>query len=324
VTPSTAPRPSLNEPTLRVPRPTLSREDLMRLRVRDPLQTGVYLASVGVGIVLAVGLYVWAPGAVTLIAAFVLIAGLQHHLSIVHHEAVHHLLFPSRRWNELIGCVAAYPVGFTMAYRRQHFDHHNLLGTDRDPDLPNYRSYPATLSMMLLAIAKDLSGVAAVTQFMRQSRHTPRPPSMDEPFSSKSRRDVVGLAAAQLGVLAAFWAVGHPTLYFTLWLLPLVTLTKTLTHLRNIARHAQVRDVGDPELSRYRTTRVGPIERFFFAPMNFNYHAEHHFYPMIPWHNLPEAYRLLSSHPAYAKAVETERGVLRFIFRKAVRPAGAA
>ena len=323
MTPSTAPRPSPNETTLSVPRPTLSREDLTRLRVRDPLQTGVYLASVGAGIVLAVGLNVCAPGPVTLVAAFVLIGGLQHHLSIVHHEAVHHLLFASRWWNEVIGCVAAYSIGFTMAYRRQHFDHHKLLGTDRDPDLPNYRPYPATLSVLLLAIAKDLSGIAAVTQFMRQSRQTPRPPSTDE-FSSKSRRDLVGLATAQLGVLGAFWAVGHPTLYFTLWLLPLVTLAKTLTHLRNIARHAQVRDVGDPELSRYRTTLVGPIERFFFAPMNFNYHAEHHFYPMIPWHNLPEAHRLLSGHPAYARVVETERGVLRFVFRKAVHPAGAA
>ena len=147
---------------------------------------------------------------------------------------------------------------------------------------------------------------------------------MDESLSSTSRRDLLGLAAAQLGVLALFWAIGHPTLYVALWLLPLVTLTKTLTHLRNIARHAQVRDVGDPELSRYRTTLVGPIERFFFAPMNFNYHAEHHFYPMIPWHNLSEVHRLLSRHPAYAEAVETERGVLRFIFRKAVRPVSVA
>jgi fatty acid desaturase len=291
----------------------------MRLRVRDPLQTVVYLASVAAGIVLAVALAVWIPGPLTLVAAFVLIGGLQHHLSIVHHEAVHHLLFASHRWNDVIGCLAAYPVGFTMAYRRQHFDHHNLLGTDRDPDLPNYRAYPATLSVLLLAIAKDLSGISAVTQFMRQCRQSPT----TQASSSTSRRDLVGLVVAQLAVLGAFWGIGYPTLYVTLWLLPLATLAKTLTHLRNIARHAQMRDVGDPELSRYRTTRVGPIERFLFAPMNFNYHAEHHFYPMIPWHNLPEAHRLLSSQPAYADVVELERGVLRFIFRKVVQSGGA-
>lgn len=321
---STVPRSTASETSRSVSRPTLAREDLMRLLVRDPLQTVVYLFSVAIGIVLAAGLYVWAPGTVTLVVAFVLIGGLQHHLSIIHHESVHHLLFASRRWNELIGRVAAYPIGFTMAYRRQHFDHHNLLGTERDPDLPNYRAYPATVSVLLLALAKDLSGFAAVTQFMRQSRETPRSPSRDESRTRQARRDLVGLAGAQLGVLTVFWAIGYPTLYLTLWLLPLVTLAKTLTHLRNIARHAQVRDVGDPELSRYRTTLVGPIERFFFAPMNFNYHAEHHFYPMIPWHNLPEAHRLLSSHPAYDQVVETERGVLRFIFRKALRPGGAA
>jgi len=316
VTPQIAIEQPRNDTPPRVPRPTLSREDLMRLRVRDPLQTIVYLACVAAGIVLAVGLAVWIPGPLTLVAAFVLIGGLQHHLSIVHHEAVHHLLFAGHRWNEVIGCLAAYPVGFTMAYRRQHFDHHNLLGTDRDPDLLDYRAYPARLSVLLLAIAKDLTGVSAATQFMRQSRQSPTTHASSSP---KSRRDLVGLVAAQLAVLGAFSASGYPTLYVTLWLLPLVTLAKTLTHLRNIARHAQIRDVGDPELSRYRTTRVGPIERFLFAPMNFNYHAEHHLYPMIPWHNLPEAHRLLSSQPAYADVVGVEQGVLRFILRKVVQ-----
>jgi fatty acid desaturase len=170
--------------------------------------------------------------------------------------------------------------------------------------------------VLLLAIAKDLAGVSAATQFMRQSRQSPTTHASSSP---KSRRDLVGMVTAQLAVLGAFSASGYPTLYVTLWLLPLVTLAKTLTHLRNIARHAQIRDVGDPELSRYRTTRVGPIERFLFAPMNFNYHAEHHFYPMIPWHNLPEAHRLLSSQPTYADVVEVEQGVLRFILRKVVQ-----
>jgi fatty acid desaturase len=89
-----------------------------------------------------------------------------------------------------------------------------------------------------------------------------------------------------------------------------------MTHLRNMARHVMVRDVGDPELSRYRTTLVGPVERFFLAPMHFNYHAEHHFYPMIPWHNLPEAHRILSRHPHYANVVDVQNGVLRFILTR--------
>ena len=28
-------------------------------------------------------------------------------------------------------------------------------------------------------------------------------------------------------------------------------------------------------------------KRFFFSPMNFNFHGAHHFYPWIPHHNLP-------------------------------------
>lgn len=165
--------------------------------------------------------------------------------------------------------------------------------------------------------------LAAVAQFIRQSRDTTQPASVDEPFSAKSRRELVGLVSAQICILAAFWTAGHAVAYFAACLLPLVTLTRTLTHLRNMARHVQLRDVGDPELSRYRTTHVGLIERFF-APMNFNYHAEHHFYPMIPWHDLPEAHRVLSRRAEYANVVEVERGVLRFILGKAVQPSRLA
>jgi len=72
----------------------------------------------------------------------------------------------------------------------------------------------------------------------------------------------------QIGILAAFWTAGHAVAYFALCLLPLVTLTTTLTHLRNLARHVQLWGVGDPEPSRCRTIHARLIERFFFAPMN--------------------------------------------------------
>ena len=79
---------------------------------------------------------------------------------------------------------------------------------------------------------------------------------------------------------------------------------------------AVICDVGDPELSRYRTVLCNPAEGFFFAPMNFNYHAEHHLYTGIPYHQLPRCHALLSEHPRYPEVVEVERGYLSFLFNK--------
>ena len=104
--------------------------------------------------------------------------------------------------------------------------------------------------------------------------------------------------------------------YLLLWVLPLVTVAKTLTHFRNVVEHAQLRDVGDPELSRYRTVLCNPAEGFFFAPMNFNYHAEHHLYTGIPYHRLPRCHALLREHPRYLEVVEVEKGYLSFLFNK--------
>jgi len=38
---------------------------------------------------------------------------------------------------------------------------------------------------------------------------------------------------------------------------------------------------------------VNPLQTFFFAPHQVNYHMEHHQYPSVPFFNLPKVHRLL-------------------------------
>ena len=124
---------------------------------------------------------------------------------------------------------------------------------------------------------------------------------------------------AQGGLLGLFWLVASWEFYFVLWVLPLLTIAKTLTHFRYTVEHAQLQDVGDPELSRYRTVLCNPMEAIFFAPMNFNYHAEHHFYMGIPYHKLPRCHELLASQPEYRAIVDVQKGYLHFLFRQLCR-----
>ncbi len=306
----------MSEPRRRVARPSLDPEQLKRLYVRGDLRPALEIVATFGAIAAVFAAYIVYPIWPVVVGGVVLIGGLQHRLSIIQHEANHYLLFTSRGLNELGGAFTAWPIGFTMRYRGVHLKHHQALGAEADPDLYNYRDYPLGPKPFALDLLLNLSGFAAATQFMRQSRG-------DTSGSHRGfDRGLFGVVAAQAGVAGALYALGRPEAYALLWLVPLVTVTKTLTHFRNVVEHVQLRDVGDPELSRYRTIHCNPVERFLFAPLGFNYHAEHHFYPAIPYHHLREAHQLLAQHPAYDQAVEVDRGYVRTLLGRAVRREG--
>jgi len=290
-------------------RPQLTREESRKLHKRENLRPALHVTLVFGGIVALQWAAIQNPTPWMYALCFVLMGGLQHHLSIVQHEANHWLLFANRTLNEIIGALASYSIGFTMAYRHQHFEHHRRLGEETDPDLVNYRRYPGTRSYAVWDLFLHLSGIAAAKQFLAQ-----------ESRQKGSVIDTLLMALTQAFILGLFWRAGHWENYFILWILPLMTITKTLAHFRNVAEHIQLRDNGDPELSRYRTIRCGLIEKFFFAPLNFNYHAEHHFYPQIPYYHLPEVHALLSNKSEYASAVQIAPTYLGILLKKTIAP----
>jgi fatty acid desaturase len=296
-------------------RPRLSGAQLEALYARTDLWPALYLAATLACITGLLALAVSLPHPVVLVGVFVLIGALQQHLSIIHHEAVHYLLFRSRRLNDAVGSAVAFTIGFSMGYRTHHLTHHRRVGHDDDPDLDAYAAYPTTPAKFVGDLFVHLSGFGAVSQFRQQIQRVGEAAKTGE---ATGPGQFVGIVATQLLLLGLFSAAGHPLLYFGLWVLPLVTVAKTLTHFRGVCEHTvALRQDGRP--TRYRTIECGPIERFFFAPMNFNFHAEHHFYPAIPYYNLPAAFRALSNDPAYRESVRVDRGYIGFLFRQAIR-----
>lgn len=299
-------------------RPKLSRSQLAELRARGNLRPALHVVAVSATIVAVLALFAWAPHPLIFIPCCLVIGALQHHLSIIQHEAVHFLLFTNRRANNLVGTAAAHLIFFTMEYRSIHLKHHRSLGHDDDPDLHNYVNYPNDRGYVIRDAVRHLSGLAAVQQFVHQTMRAVHD-RRDAPARSRTvfRRltpGLAGIAVTQAALLGVFLWLGRWEHYVLLWILPLLTVAKSLTHFRNVVEHAQVRDLGDPEFSRLRTILCSPLEAFFFAPMNFNYHAEHHFYMGIPYHQLPRCHALLAAQPVYTDVVEIERGYLRFLF----------
>jgi len=293
-------------------RPSLSGEELRELRRVDDRRSLGAVCRILLGLVLCfVALGAFAHP-VTWVLAFLLIGGLQHHLLILQHETLHYILFTSRRANEIVGHVSSWLIGFRLDYRAIHLRHHKALGEAGDPDLANYVNYPNRAGYVLMDLLRNISGLAAVRQFFAQ-RGADR---AEGPAAGEGHgivRGFLGLLSTQLvlfGALSFTLSWWHYPLF---WLLPLVTVTKTLAHFRNVVEHARTRDIRNPEIARLRTILCNPLEAFFFAPLAFNYHAEHHLYTSIPYWQLARAHERLKRRPEYEAAVDLRRGYLRFL-----------
>jgi fatty acid desaturase len=318
-----------------VKRPALTREQLSRLTRCSNVPTGLMVLFVTAGICATFWMVESWPNPLTFCLAFLLIGGFQHHLSIIQHEAVHYLLFTNKATNDFFGHLAAASTGFTMAYREVHFKHHRELGMDTDPDLHNYKDYPGSIEYVLQDAFINLFGAGAAIQFVKMTLGNKNNKTTDPAVSSAAaaaaaaqkksttsngRAGTVIVLLMQALIFTALTASGHWYLYLFLWILPLVTLTKSLAHYRNVVEHTLIKDKGDAEVSRYRTIYCNWIEQFLFAPLNFNYHAEHHIYPSIPFYHLPAAHEEMLQHNRdYEKSVDLQNGYLRFLIEHSVR-----
>ncbi len=298
---------------LPAPHAPLTKETLQPFLVRRDAIAALYCMGVAAGMVLTFALLARYGNPWTFALAFVVIGAFQHHLSIIQHEAVHYSLFRRRWLNEFVGrLLGAYPVGFTMAYRRTHLAHHRRLGSQDDPDLHNFEGFPSGPWPFFCNLIKNMTGLAAIRQFVGMMLER----AGQRSHSRKKRRaaaiELACLVVTQVAIISIFIASGHATWYLTLWLLPLVTVGKTLANLRNLAEHVDT-SLLNSAVPRWRTIYCNPIEAFFFAPANFNYHAEHHLYPTVPFYHLPALHRELMKNDTYKAQIDIRRGFLRFL-----------
>lgn len=293
----------------------LDPEDLKELYRKSNVIPGLYIAAVYGGLVATFfALQRWQYPAVYF-AGFVIVAGLQHHLHMIQHEAIHHVLFTNRKLGEWLGRISGCMIGFTMDYRILHMDHHEYLGEQGDPDWNNYQTYPKRRWALLFDVLIDLSGIRSVTKYIQVQKHNL--------LSSKSKgrafflgREYLVLMVVQGVLFTAIAVFCRWWMYLIFWILPLVTLTKVLARIRNLAEHIQNPRIAHPVVGRLRTITSNPIERFFFAPLNFNFHAEHHLYPGIPFYHLPRAFEIISQKPSYREFVDVEGSYLGVLLRK--------
>lgn len=273
----------------------VSKDKIKQLSKRSNLW-GAWLVLHAWGVIAAstAGFILW-PNMFSFITAFLIIGSRQHGLSVLVHEAAHGILFKDRRLNDFVGqYLLAAPYGGDMhSYRHYHLKHHRYAQSDNDPDLPLSVKYPLSRASMTRKLLRDISGLTYLRLRIGALKMKHGGEKLDgiDAFQKKS---IWPSLIANLIIFMIFTAIGHPWLFFGLWVLPLVTWFFVVIRIRNIAEHAlTTRD--DNPLTHARTTRAGWLARIFLAPYWVNYHIEHHAYMFVPCYRFKALHRELGA-----------------------------
>jgi fatty acid desaturase len=205
------------------------------------------------------------------------------------HECVHKTAFKSPWLNEVVGWPAGALAFYNFTfYRRYHFWHHrHTQDPEHDPELSSPK--PQTFGQY----AFHLSGIPFWINKPRELVKLALGRTRSYPYIPDSVRGAIAWSArAQLGLyllIAVVSVLTGSTLALRYWLLPAM-LAEPLLRALLIVEHTGC-SFGPNGLTNTRSTLASLPVRFLMWNMPF--HAEHHLYPSIPFHRLPEAHRTL-------------------------------
>ncbi|MHC4393134.1 MAG: fatty acid desaturase family protein, partial [Planctomycetota bacterium] len=240
------------------------------------------------------------------VPAFILIAGLQHHLLTLQHEGAHRLLHPNARLNDLVADVFCAVPFFTLVrnYRLFHLLHHKHVGSrEHDPEVIAYRNegfeyrrarWPRVLRMF----AADL----LLLNFLRFARDNV---AFQKKHIEAGRLEPFGARDAALNLIvwggaitAAVW-FGFWVELLVFWVLPYTTLTFFFLKLHGYGEHTGA--TGPTEFERTWVHLLNPVVDFFLYPIRSGFHLEHHLFPKVPWYHMKAFRRALVALPGYSE-----------------------
>jgi fatty acid desaturase len=280
-----------------------------RSNIVGPLQLAVTWAAILLTILCAAHFRNWALYPV----AALLLVGLQHRLFTLYHEGIHGCLVRNAELGHMLArFFAAYPsLSRYEGVRQRHIDHHLRAASTEDPErvshCENWRQLAPLMFPIPFAVFRLAFGWAPFDAefrlMMAERDNTPYPYSPGE-------RTMISATMAGLVVVLALlcWAIGGNPAAALLYPAALILMTNPAMVLRQWVEHNnEDHRAADP---RYFYVRSNAVERFFFSPMNFNFHGAHHYYPWIPHYNLPALHAYLAARdvqiherPSYTGAI---------------------
>lgn len=208
-------------------------------------------------------------------------------LFTLEHEATHRTPFATPWLNDWVGracgLVLILPFDWFRAFHLAHHRYTNLPG--QDPELEGTK--PQTPGQWLWHVSGLPYWRAEIQLLVALALGRVRAPYLAERALPRMAREARIMLALYL-VLAL--ALGWHLLW--LWVLP-VLLGQPFLRLYLLAEHGDCPFVANM-LENTRTTFTNRVVRFI--AWNMPYHVEHHSYPAVPFHALPELHAHMRDH----------------------------
>jgi fatty acid desaturase len=247
--------------------------------------------------------------------AVVIVGARQHALTIIVHDAVHFRLFARKAVNDWVADLcAAWPTFLSVeVFRSAHGAHHRHLAGPfdgnrvawhthgRDGEIrPEWRypKSPGGLAVKILRHAAGLTGCRWIWRGLKSPR-----------LARWGKKKTAIFVCYHGAIWIALVSYGYLQLGLLYWILPDCTWHIAAQYLRIICEHSGAIGNGDEPYGKVRSTLPGPLGRFLLLPLNVGYHIEHHWFPSVPWYNLPRLHDALATQPAFVRNAAVERSI---------------
>ncbi|MHC4931107.1 MAG: fatty acid desaturase family protein [Planctomycetota bacterium] len=235
---------------------------------------------------------IWAPSA--LLLGFVIFS-----FTVLLHEVVHHAVFRRREGplNALLGWIYALPSGLSPSqFTRWHLDHHAELGTgDKDPK--RHHLTPKIVRRWYKALY--LTPALFPIYFRAAAREAASYPQMLRSRLRRERAIVIGTHLLAVAAIAGLW--GWAVLV-KLYVIPVFFVFPVAFTINRLGQHYDIEP--DDPAAWGTIIRTNPIWNFLFLWSSF--HMEHHYFPAVPFYNLPALHRelrpVLERHPVRVRS----------------------
>ncbi|MFM8311297.1 MAG: fatty acid desaturase family protein [Ilumatobacteraceae bacterium] len=208
------------------------------------------------------------------------------------HECGHSTAFRTKWMNDAVYQIGSFMVMRSpVAWRWSHVRHHaDTLIVGRDPEIALMRPPRFWRQVSnLLGLYDSWGAMRAMV------RHAAGRLSVDEASYVPAARRPRVHTTARIWVL--IYAATIAAAIATTSILPLMLIGLPRLYgqwhiqLTGFLQHGALADNVLDHRQNTRTVYMNPISRFIY--WNMNYHAEHHMFPMVPYHRLPELHALL-------------------------------
>lgn len=237
------------------------------------------------------------------------------------HECVHGTAFKTQWKNEVVYQIACFmimrnPVVWRWSHSRHHTD---TIIVGRDPEIAAMR--PPELAKLMLNFAGILDVPQALGMMLRYAAGRLNASERDfVPASEWSKVYLVAriwvliyaataVTALYMQSILPFMIIGLPRMYGA-WHHILTGITQHVGLAEDVLDHRQ----------NCRTVYMNPFSRFVY--WNMNYHVEHHMFPMVPYHRLPDLHKemLPDSPKPYSGFFDAYREIIPALIRQLKNP----